>query len=91
MNKKELINVIAAKAESSKADATKFLEAYQSVVTETLADGGTVSLTGFMTLDTTEVKERMGRNPKTGEDALIPAHKKVHVKIGSGLKGAVNG
>ena len=47
MNKSELIAALAGKAELSKKDAEKALNAFVDVVNETLAKGEKVQLTGF--------------------------------------------
>lgn len=90
MNKPEIIESIASKAELSKKDAESALNAFMDTVEENLAKGEKISLVGFMNFEAKDVPERTGRNPKTSETILIPAHKKVSVKVGKALKDAVN-
>ena len=73
MNKAELIEAIAEKAELSKATAGKALDATTDAITEALAGGDSISLVGFGTFSVKERAERTGRNPQTGE-ALTIAH-----------------
>lgn len=47
MNKSELIQAIADEAELSKRDAAEFVDAFVSVVTQTLKDGKDITLVGF--------------------------------------------
>lgn len=47
MNKSELIQAIADEAELNKRDAAEFVDAFISVVTQTLKDGKDVTLVGF--------------------------------------------
>ncbi|MCH7357316.1 HU family DNA-binding protein [Acinetobacter sp. NIPH 1958] len=90
MNKSELINHIATSAGISKAQATAALQAVETGVTDTLANGGQVVLTGFGTFKVTDRAARTGRNPKTGEEIQIAATKVPTFKAGKGLKDAVN-
>ena len=89
MNKSELILAMAAKAELSKKDAESALKAFEEIVTEELANGGKIQLTGFGSFEVTERKARMGRNPKTNEEMLIPGGKAPKFKAGKNLKLAV--
>ena len=90
MNKADLVDAIAAKAELSKKDAEKALKAFEEVVTEELKNGGKVQLVGFGTFEVSERAERMGRNPQTGEAMPIPASKAPRFKAGKALKDAIN-
>ncbi|WP_151730327.1 HU family DNA-binding protein [Acinetobacter junii] len=90
MNKSELINHIATSAGISKAQATAALQAVETGVIDTLANGGQVVLTGFGTFKVTDRAARTGRNPKTGEEIQIAATKVPTFKAGKGLKDAVN-
>lgn len=90
MNKSELINQIAASAGISKTQATAALQAVETGVIDTLANGGQVTLTGFGTFKVNERAARTGRNPKTGEELQIAASKVPTFKAGKALKEAVN-
>ena len=89
MNKTEMINYIAEKAELSKKDAEKALNAFTAGVTETLANGGKVQLIGFGSFETSERAARTGRNPQTGEPMEIAACTAPKFKAGAALKDAV--
>ncbi|AWX13874.1 DNA-binding protein [Mergibacter septicus] len=89
MNKTELIDAIAAKAELSKKDAKAALEATLETITETLKAGKTIQLIGFGTFKVNERKARTGRNPKTLETIQIPASKVPAFVSGKALKDAV--
>lgn len=91
MNKSELVDAIASKAEMSKKDSEKVLKAFEDVITETLVNGGDVRLVGFGTFDVLERAEHEGRNPQTGQPMVIPASKAPRFKAGKALKDAVNG
>ena len=73
MNKADLIDAIASKTGMTKAIAAATTDAFLECVTETLAEGGSVSLLGFGNFTVTERAERTGRNPQTGEAMQLEA------------------
>ena len=85
MNKTELIAAVAAKAEVSKAEAQKILDAAMDVTAETLKNGESVQLIGFATLSVVEKAARKGINPATKQVIEIPAKKAVKFKAGAKL------
>ncbi|MBN2701004.1 MAG: HU family DNA-binding protein [Methylothermaceae bacterium] len=89
MNKSELIDAIADKADLTKADAARALDAFLDTVEETLKGGDAVTLIGFGTFAVKERQERQGRNPRTGEPMTIKAAKIPAFKAGKTLKDAV--
>lgn len=90
MNKTELISAIAEKSKMTNKEAAIALNATLEVIGETLAKGDSVSLIGFGTFETRERSERLGKNPRTGEEILIPACKAPAFKSGKSLKEKVN-
>ncbi len=89
MNKSQLIDAIAEKADLTKADAARALDAFIDTVTEALNKGDNVTLIGFGTFTVKERQERQGRNPRTGEPMTIKAAKIPAFKAGKTLKDAV--
>ena len=89
MNKTELIAAIAAKAELSKKDAEKALNAAIDSITAALVEGDKVQLVGFGSFETKTREARTGRNPRTGEDIQIAASRTPAFKAGKALKDKV--
>lgn len=89
MNKTQLIDQIAEKADLTKADAKAALEATIESITEALASEQEVALVGFGTFKVNHRAARMGRNPKTGEEMEIAAAKVPAFKAGKTLKDSV--
>ena len=89
MNKTQLIDQIAEKADLSKASAKAALEATIEAITETLAKEEEVALVGFGTFKISHRAARTGRNPKTGDEIQIAAAKVPAFKAGKALKDAV--
>jgi len=90
MNKSQLINEIAMKADISKAQAERALSALTETVTNSLKQREDVALVGFGTFTTSERAARVGRNPKSGEEIQIAAATLPKFKAGKVLKTAVN-
>ena len=90
MNKNELISRMAEVEGTTKKAAGEQVEAILSVITEALANGDEVSLTGFGKFSVTERAAREGRNPQTGEAIQIAASKSPKFKAGKALKDMIN-
>ncbi|MEW6663384.1 MAG: HU family DNA-binding protein [Bacillota bacterium] len=86
MNKTELVSSVAEKAEITKKEAEKVVNAVFASMEEALAKGDKVQLVGFGTFEVKERAARIGRNPKTGEEINIPATKVPSFKPGKSLK-----
>src|SRR4030065_2636635 len=91
MNRKELIDVLATKTGSTKADADRNIAAIIEIITSTLKKGENISLVGFGSFEVRKRAARTGRNPQTGAALKIKAAKVPAFKAGATLKGAVNG
>lgn len=90
MNKTELVNTIAEKAEITKKDADKAMDAFIDTIKEELANGKAIQIIGFGTFDIVERSAREGRNPKTGEPCHIDSCKTPKFKPSKSLKDFVN-
>lgn len=93
MNKTELIERLAEKQGTSKAEAGRIVDALfgeDGIIADRLASGGSVLLSGFGLWTTRRVEARAGRNPRTGEAITIPAHRRPSFRAGKGLKDRVN-
>jgi DNA-binding protein HU-beta len=86
MNKGELIDAVAAKAEVSKRDADAIVTAAIEAIMEAVASGEKVTLVGFGSFEPRERKAREGRNPKTGDTLKIPATTVPAFSAGKGFK-----
>ena len=90
MNKTEFIATVADKTGVTQAEAGRMVEAMLATVTEALARGEDVRLTGFGNFEVAEQAARKGRNPRTGEEINIPASKAPKFRAGATLKTAVD-
>lgn len=89
MNKQQLAQEIAKKAELSKSKALEALNLTFDSIKAALKKGERVQLVGFGSFLTRKRKARAGRNPKTGETIQIAAKRVPAFSAGSELKQAV--
>eukprot|EP00242_Pyramimonas_sp_CCMP2087_P008877 CAMPEP_0198197026 /NCGR_PEP_ID=MMETSP1445-20131203/606_1 /TAXON_ID=36898 /ORGANISM="Pyramimonas sp., Strain CCMP2087" /LENGTH=140 /DNA_ID=CAMNT_0043866159 /DNA_START=100 /DNA_END=522 /DNA_ORIENTATION=- len=73
LKKKELMEKIAEETGTNEKDVTLVVSAALKVIMDTLVDGDKVNIPGFGTFEGRDRKERVGRNPQTGKELLIPA------------------
>ena len=90
MTKAELVDFIAEKADLTKADAGRALDAMVEGVIKGLKETGKVTLVGFGTFSAKKREARTGRNPQTGEAVKIAARTVPGFKAGNKLKDALN-
>ena len=86
MNKAELVAALAEKAEVSKKDAEKVLNAFVEAVQEAVKADDKVQLVGFGTFESKTRAAREGKNPQTGEVIKIAACKVPAFKAGKAFK-----
>ena len=90
MTKAELVDKIHAKSGlPTKAKSEAALDATIEALTECLAAGDSITLTGFGSFKVAKRAPRKGRNPRTGEPMTYPACKVPTFKPGKALKDAI--
>ena len=91
MTKKDFTKVLFEKGVfSSKAEAERKFEVILNTIEETLKAGDELNIIGWGKFEVVEKAERVGRNPKTGEENVIPAKKTVKFKAGKTLVEKMN-
>ena len=90
MFKRELIFKVADKCNMPTSQAQAVINATLDVIRDELISGGKVTLPYFGTFKVKHRAARKGRNPRTGEDLTIPAHKLPTFTAGKSLKQALN-
>ena len=91
MNKSELIEQVADRADIKRTDAERTLNVLTEVIKETLQRGGDVAITGFGKFSVAERGPRQGVNPQTGERIQIAASKAPKFSAGADFKKALKG
>ena len=91
MTKKEFVDLYFEKGGfETKVEAEKKAKAFLETIEEALVKGEEVIFTGWGKWEVVEKAERVGRNPKTGEEVVIPAKKAIKFKAGKALEEKVN-
>ena len=90
MRKVEIINRIADETGLTRVQAEKAVNAILEEIKDGLQRGEPVILRRFGSFQVRDKRARTGRNPKTGEEAGIPARRVVRFKSGEHLRELVN-
>lgn len=91
MRKQELVKAVAQKLGRSESEASNAVNAVFGVISDSLADGKDVTVSGFGSFKVVERSAREGRNPQTGEAMTIGAKKAPVFRAGTQLKRSVEG
>src|SRR6266705_4279848 len=89
MNRRELVQAVAAQTGLETRQVDTALRGFTDVVTAVVSKGEPVAITGFAKFVKVERAARMGRNPGTGEAIKIKASKKARITPLKGFKDAV--
>jgi DNA-binding protein HU-beta len=91
VNRRELVNAVAAHSGMEAKVVDGVLRGFTDVVSATVAKGDPVVMSGFAKFAKIQTKARMGRNPATGEAIKIKASKKARITPLKGFKDVVLG
>lgn len=72
-----LVTLLSAKTADSKKESEEFIKEFFAVVADALSKGKSVKIKGIGVFKTVVVEARKSVNVSTGEDNLIPSHKKI--------------
>ena len=86
ITKLDLVNHLHENLGLNKVESKKLVEIFFEEIKASLLNNGEVKLSGFGNFKIQSKKERPGRNPKTGEPAIISARKVVTFKAGQKLR-----
>ena len=91
MRKDDIVRRIAEEMELTHVKAEDVVHAIFEEIKDALQQGDSVILRRFGSFQVRDKRARVGRNPKTGQEADIPARRVVRFKAGNAFKEAVNG
>ena len=89
MNRKELVNAVAAHTGLEPRDVDKALKGTTEVIEAVAAKGEQITISGFAKFARVDRPARMARNPATGEPVKVKASKKAKITPLKGFKDAV--
>jgi integration host factor subunit alpha len=75
----------------SRTESADMVNAVLDLVSDALVDGQSVKLSSFGTFMVRSKRERMGRNPKTGEEVPITPRRVLVFRPSQVMKNVVNG
>lgn len=90
LTRAELSEAITSEFNMSKLQASEFIETILKEIAVALYNGEMVKLTKFGTLYVRQKKQRIGRNPKTLQEAVITARKSISFRAATCLKSIIN-
>ena len=91
MTKADLIDAVAKVTGATKAQTQETIDALLEVIKTNISKEEGIRITGFGTFSVSDRNARVGRNPQTGAEIQIPAHRVPAFRPGKELKDAVNG
>ena len=87
----DLAEVVYRKLGMSRADSAELVEVFLGEISDSLARGEMVKLSTFGSFIVRAKAERVGRNPKTGVEAVITPRRVMVFKPSNMLKARING
>ncbi len=91
MTKSELVETVFEKtSELTKNQVAVIVESIFDGMKEALQRNERVEIRRFGNFTLKDMKERAGRNPRTGEQVTVPAKKKIHFKVGKPFHDLLN-
>ena len=91
LTKADIIAAIQTENDYTLNKSTDIVKTLLKIIKSTLASGEDVMISGFGKFNVKNKKERRGRNPATGDDAMVSARKVVTFKGSGKLKEKING
>lgn len=89
LTKADIANSIFDEIGLSKREAKEIVELFFNQISDALAKGQLVKISGFGNFELHDKDERPGRNPKTGEMIPVSARRVVTFRSGQKLRGRV--
>lgn len=91
MTKADIVEQVYQKIGFSKKEASELVELVFNELKNQLVTGDKVKISGFGNFTVKEKKERVGRNPQTGDQIKISARRVLTFKPSQVLKTVLNG
>lgn len=90
LTKAELADMLFEQLGVNKREAKDFIDEFFELITQQVAQGQDVKISGFGNFQVRTKQARPGRNPRTGEAVLIQARRTVTFNASPTLKTAIN-
>ncbi len=91
MTKAGIVDEVYEMVGVTKKEAADYVEAVFETMKETLEEGEDIKVSGFGKFEVREKGERVGRNPRTGVEIMIPERRVLRFKVSQVFKDELNG
>jgi integration host factor subunit alpha len=90
LTKADIISLIQTENGYSLKKSAELVETFLEIIKRTLESGEDVMISGFGKFQIKDKRVRIGRNPATGDDMILPARRVVTFKCSGRLKDRIN-
>lgn len=90
MTKEVFIKKMAENGNIKFCEAEKYINLFINTLKEAIKEDGVVKFVGLGKFYVKECKEKMARNPKTGEPMRVPKHKKIKFLVSESFNDSLN-
>ncbi len=90
LTKANIVDTVYARTDLTKKEASNYVNQVLELMKETLEGGEEIKVSGFGKFEVRKKGERIGRNPRTGDEILIPERKVLRFKVSQVLKDELN-
>lgn len=90
LNKQGLAKALSEQTGLSGSVSADVVETLFDIMARTVATGGSVSVTNFLSMERVDKDPRIARNPHTGESIQIPSRRAIRVHIAPRLRDFAN-
>ncbi len=91
MTKKDLAKKIAEELGHNQLTVLEIVQATFDGIIDTLVEEGRIELRNFGVFEVKDRKQRQARNPRTGEQVMVPQRRVVTFKPGSKMEQKISG
>lgn len=91
VTKADIVDKVYEKIGFSKKEASDLVELVFDTLKNTLSNGEKIKISGFGKFEVKQKKERIGRNPQTGDRITISARRVLNFSPSQVLKAMLNG
>ena len=90
LTKAELAELLYEQLGLNKREAKDFIDEFFELITQQVAQGQDVKISGFGNFQVRTKQARPGRNPRTGEPVMVEARRAVTFHASNSLKSEIN-
>ncbi len=90
LTKASIIETVSAKNGWTAKQSSEYIDLLLEIMTNTLASGEDLLISGFGKFSVKEKRERRGRNPATGDDLILRPRKVITFKGSARLRHLIN-